>query len=154
MFRILLFSSHHTHLSLRTSFFLFKPRTSHHVVSRVCVGLGLLSSVVDGMGQQLWRGQHELCTRRHRAAHLVDASQRPRHGRLRLHHRRWRDCVPYLPVFLSRNAFDATAVAKEAIDDVISEMAGSITRLRELVIYYPFSMVRLSVSLAKQSATL
>jgi hypothetical protein len=45
-------------------------------------------------------------------------------------------------VFLSRNAFDAIVVAKEAIDDVISEMAGSITCLRELVIYYPVGVSR------------
>ncbi|CAD6218984.1 unnamed protein product [Miscanthus lutarioriparius] len=69
--------------------------------------------------------------------------------------RRWRDCVPYLPaLFFPRNAFDAAAAARGAADDVIGRMVASVARLRELVIYCPFSMARLPAWLAARSATL
>lgn len=69
--------------------------------------------------------------------------------------RRWRDCVPYLPaLFFPRNAFDAAAAARGAADDAIGRMVASVARLRELVIYCPFSMARLPAWLAARSATL
>ncbi|KAL6656122.1 hypothetical protein ACP70R_006948 [Stipagrostis hirtigluma subsp. patula] len=69
--------------------------------------------------------------------------------------RRWRDCVPYLPaLFFPRNAFDAGAAARGAADDAIGRMVASVARLRELVIYCPFSMARLPAWLAARSATL
>jgi hypothetical protein len=69
--------------------------------------------------------------------------------------RRWRDCVPYLPaLFFPRNAFDAAAVGRGAADDAIGRMVASVGRLRELVIYCPFSMERLPAWLAARSATL
>lgn len=68
---------------------------------------------------------------------------------------RWRDCVPYLPaLFFPRNAFDAAAAARGAADDAIGRMVGAVERLRELVIYCPFSMARLPDWLAARSATL
>jgi len=69
--------------------------------------------------------------------------------------RRWRDCVPYLPaLFFPRNAFDAAAAARGAADDAIGRMVASAARLRELVIYCPFSMARLPAWLGARSATL
>jgi len=69
--------------------------------------------------------------------------------------RRWRDCIPYLPaLFFPRNAFDAAAAARGAADDVIGRMVASVARLRELVIYCPFSMACLPAWLAARSATL
>ncbi|KAJ1289926.1 hypothetical protein BS78_02G202700 [Paspalum vaginatum] len=69
--------------------------------------------------------------------------------------RRWRDCVPYLPaLFFPRNAFDAAAAARGAADDAIGRMVAAVARLRELVIYCPFSMARLPAWLAARSATL
>ncbi|CAL5064065.1 unnamed protein product [Urochloa decumbens] len=69
--------------------------------------------------------------------------------------RRWRDCVPYLPaLFFPRNAFDAAAVGRGAADDAIGRMVAAVARLRELVIYCPFSMARLPDWLAARSATL
>ncbi|TVU09789.1 hypothetical protein EJB05_43285, partial [Eragrostis curvula] len=69
--------------------------------------------------------------------------------------RRWHDCVPYLPaLFFPRNAFDGPAAARDAADDAIGRMVGAVERLRELVIYCPFSMARLPAWLAARSATL
>ncbi|VAI18295.1 unnamed protein product [Triticum turgidum subsp. durum] len=69
--------------------------------------------------------------------------------------RRWRDCVPYLPaLFFPRNAFDAAAVGGGAADEAIGRMVAAVSRLRELVIYCPFSMARLPAWLAMRSASL
>ncbi|KAL6846257.1 hypothetical protein ACP4OV_023705 [Aristida adscensionis] len=69
--------------------------------------------------------------------------------------RRWRDCVPYLPaLFFPRNAFDAGAAARGDADDTIGRMVAAVARLRELVIYCPFSLARLPHWLAGRSATL
>jgi hypothetical protein len=69
--------------------------------------------------------------------------------------RRWRDCVPYLPaLFFPRNAFDAASAASGTADDAIGRIVGAVERLRELVIYCPFSMARLPAWLAARSATL
>ncbi|KAL5201506.1 hypothetical protein ABZP36_035860 [Zizania latifolia] len=69
--------------------------------------------------------------------------------------RRWRECVPYLPaLFFPRNAFDTAAAARGAADDAIDRMVTSVERLRELVIYCPFSMARLPAWLAMRSTSL
>ncbi|KAE8821572.1 F-box protein-like [Hordeum vulgare] len=69
--------------------------------------------------------------------------------------RRWRDCVPYLPaLFFPRNAFDAAAVGGGAADEAIGRMVAAVSRLRELVIYCPFSMARLPAWLAMRSVSL
>ena len=69
--------------------------------------------------------------------------------------RRWRDCVPYLPaLFFPRNAFDAAAVGGGAADEAIGRMVAAVARLRELVIYCPFSLARLPAWLSMRSASL
>ncbi|KAM0886403.1 hypothetical protein ACQ4PT_029709 [Festuca glaucescens] len=69
--------------------------------------------------------------------------------------RRWREHVPYLPaLFFPRNAFDAAAVGGGAADEAIGRMVAAVARLRELVIYCPFSLARLPGWLSMRSASL
>ncbi|KAK1631311.1 hypothetical protein QYE76_005626 [Lolium multiflorum] len=69
--------------------------------------------------------------------------------------RRWREHVPYLPaLFFPRNAFDAAAVGGGAADEAIGRMVAAVERLRELVIYCPFSLARLPGWLAMRSSSL